>query len=233
MAMIDPLPRLSWRHAGLALALTAAVTAVGCKSKPKPEPARPSSLDASREPAYGTATEREPVTTPISFEETTTTTTTTEVVVEEREPTVLTIAEPAPSPVTAPPPAPAVTPPPAPRTHTIAPGDTLSELSQRYLGAAARWPEIVEANPGIEPNRLLVGNEIVIPGEGPLPSAPAGAAEAPATGGGTTHTIAPGDTLSQISQRYYGTAVRWQEIVEANPGVEPTRLIVGNELVIP
>ncbi|MEO0966656.1 MAG: hypothetical protein AAFY08_16270, partial [Planctomycetota bacterium] len=88
--MIDPLPRLSWRQAGLALALTVAVTAVGCKSKPKPEPARPSSLDASREPAYGTATEREPVTTPISFEETTTTTTTTEVV-EEREPTVLTI----------------------------------------------------------------------------------------------------------------------------------------------
>ncbi|MEM9253142.1 MAG: LysM domain-containing protein [Planctomycetota bacterium] len=239
MAMIDSPHRHAWMHAGVALALAFAMTGVGCKTNSRTETNRQSALDASGQPAFATAADREPVTAPLAFEETTTTTTTTEyteVVVEEREPAVLTIGEPTPSPVAsgAAPTPPPVAPPPAPasRTHTIAPGDTLSELSQQYLGTAGRWPEIVEANPGIDPNRLMVGDEIVIPGGGPSPAASSSAGGA-ALGGGTTHTIAAGDTLSQISQRYYGTAARWQEILDANPGVSPTRLIVGNELVIP
>jgi nucleoid-associated protein YgaU len=33
-----------------------------------------------------------------------------------------------------------------PRTHTVAPGETLSEISLRYYGSARRWAEIYEAN---------------------------------------------------------------------------------------
>ncbi|MEM0915539.1 MAG: LysM domain-containing protein [Planctomycetota bacterium] len=230
--MNDSSHRHAW-HAGVALILVAGLAFVGCKTNEPAETARRSSLDQSSEPAYATATQRETVTAPLTFEETAT----TDVVVEEREPTVLTMGDPAPSPAPAvigPPPAPTPAPPPAPatRSHTIARGDTLSQLSQTYLGTSRRWDEIVAVNPGIDPNRLIVGEVILIPAEGPSPAAAAPTGGAP-LGGGSTHTIAPGDTLSQISERYYGTAARWEEILEANPGVSPTRLLVGEELVIP
>jgi len=49
------------------------------------------------------------------------------------------------------------------------------------------------------------------------------------------HIVARGDTLTRISQRYYGTARRWSDIYEANRdilsqsnGPEP-----GQRLVLP
>jgi len=49
------------------------------------------------------------------------------------------------------------------------------------------------------------------------------------------HTVAPGDSLSALSLRYYGNARRWTEIFEANRGVlrTPNRLSVGQRLRIP
>ena len=50
-----------------------------------------------------------------------------------------------------------------------------------------------------------------------------------------THVVASGDSLSKISQRYYGTASRWQEIYNANAGkLGPNGILrVGTELRIP
>jgi len=49
----------------------------------------------------------------------------------------------------------------------------------------------------------------------------------------TRHVIAAGETLSDISLKYYGTITRWEDIVSANPGVDPSRLRIGRELKIP
>ncbi|MBS0631536.1 MAG: LysM peptidoglycan-binding domain-containing protein [Verrucomicrobia bacterium] len=49
----------------------------------------------------------------------------------------------------------------------------------------------------------------------PAPATPAPEA-APAP---RTHTIVPGDSLTKISKKYYGTPNRWEEIMKANPGV--------------
>jgi nucleoid-associated protein YgaU len=38
----------------------------------------------------------------------------------------------------------------------------------------------------------------------------------PATPAARTHTVVAGDSLSRISQRYYGTPGRWQDIYRAN-----------------
>jgi 5'-nucleotidase len=49
------------------------------------------------------------------------------------------------------------------RTHTVAAGDTLWDISETYLGDGNLWPSIAEANPSINPHRLHIGAELTIP----------------------------------------------------------------------
>lgn len=66
------------------------------------------------------------------------------------------------------------------RTHTIRPGDKLSNLAQKYLGSSNRFQELFEANKGVlkSPNSLPVGVTIVIPArETPRPLPPSDTAE--------------------------------------------------------
>ena len=58
---------------------------------------------------------------------------------------------------------PTMPPTPARRTYTIQPRDTLWRIAKRYYGQGNRWPEIVQANPGIVPARLRIGQTIVVP----------------------------------------------------------------------
>jgi 5'-nucleotidase len=63
-------------------------------------------------------------------------------------------------------PAPAVETPAAtgaPGTYTIAPGDTLAKIAARLYGDATRWRVIANVNPGLNPNRLLIGQVIKLP----------------------------------------------------------------------
>lgn len=53
------------------------------------------------------------------------------------------------------------------------------------------------------------------------------------TDAGRVYTVRAGDTLSEIAQRELGSARRWQELVAANPGLDPARLHVGRKLRIP
>lgn len=63
-----------------------------------------------------------------------------------------------------------------------------------------------------------------------LPQPAPAAAAAPA---GQKYTVQPGDTLSKISQKFYGHANEYQKIADAN-GIENVNLIqVGQELTIP
>jgi len=237
MGMIDREPCKAWRLLAAGLAMCGVMAGVGCESNSRAELNRRSTLDTEPEPAFAEVSDREAVTAPMTFDEPATSdadSPASESFVEQREPTVLTLGEPQPAPRPAPP-ARSITPPPAPapapatRTHTIARGDTLSELSQRYLGTARRWSEIVNANPGLQPNRLIVGETINIPGSG----SEGGTGSPAASASGNGHTIARGDTLMKISQQYYGTTTRWREILDANPGVDPQKLYVGKTLVIP
>ncbi len=127
------------------------------------------------------------------------------------------------------------------RDYFVLDGDSLWVIADAQLGDPLRWRQIAEANPGVNPDRLLPGTSLRIPmpGNGTLnlnhgaavvPPAPSGPA------GSTLHAIQPGDTLSEIARTYYGDPARWRPIYNANRtaiGRDPDRLRVGTRLVIP
>lgn len=49
------------------------------------------------------------------------------------------------------------------RTYEVKKNDNLYRIAAKMLGNGTRWPEIVDVNPGIDPNRLSVGQRLVIP----------------------------------------------------------------------
>jgi nucleoid-associated protein YgaU len=54
---------------------------------------------------------------------------------------------------------------PRPRIYIVRPGDTLSEIAERELGDAGRWPEIFELNREVidDPDRIFPDQALVLP----------------------------------------------------------------------
>jgi nucleoid-associated protein YgaU len=49
------------------------------------------------------------------------------------------------------------------QTYTVQPGDNLSKISKRYDGDANKYPVIAQANNLADPDKIKVGQELVIP----------------------------------------------------------------------
>ncbi|MBI4540670.1 MAG: D-alanyl-D-alanine carboxypeptidase/D-alanyl-D-alanine-endopeptidase [Gemmatimonadetes bacterium] len=101
-------------------------------------------------------------------------------------------------------------------THRVKPGETFSSIARGY---GVTLSALLEANPGIPPDRLQAGKVIRIPA--------AGEAVPPSAG---THRVRPGETLTSIARRY---GVSLSALETANPGVSPRRLLVGQVIRIP
>jgi len=117
-------------------------------------------------------------------------------------------------------PAPAPGPGPCPGgfLYTIRAGDTFFSLAARFN---ISLQSLIAANPNVDPNRLMIGQQICIPapapGPGPCP-------------GGFLYTIRAGDTFFGLAARFN---VSVQELIAANPGVDPNRLQIGQQICIP
>jgi nucleoid-associated protein YgaU len=87
------------------------------------------------------------------------------------------------------------------------------------------WDQIKLANPGWASE--LVADVKVRPGQG----GPQGGATAPTR----SYTVKSGDTLSKISQQYYGDANQYRRIFDANRGLlkDPDKIQPGQVLTIP
>jgi LysM repeat protein len=101
-------------------------------------------------------------------------------------------------------------------SYTVREGDTVSEIASR-TGVSARG--IVAANGLTDPDRVIAGRTLTIPGT----ASPAGAPT-------SAYTVRPGDTVSHIALR---TGVPARAIVDANALPDADRLAVGRTLSIP
>jgi len=51
-------------------------------------------------------------------------------------------------------------------THEVRwPGETLSHIARWYTSSESNWEKIAEANPGLKPRRIQIGDKILIPEE--------------------------------------------------------------------
>ncbi|GEM_PF-2521734 len=140
-----------------------------------------------------------------------------------------------------------------PRRHTIASGDTLSDISMQYYGTSRRVDAILKANPEIKgPRSLRIGRQLVIPKLEDVESSSvvkltsAGDTSRSATVRRATaspvvvapqrrYTVRKGDTFYSIARELFGSTSRWRELLEANKETvsSPSRLKPGMVLVVP
>jgi LysM repeat protein len=114
-------------------------------------------------------------------------------------------------------------------TARVAPGDTLSSLAARYHTTVAA---LRAANNITNPNFLLIGTVLQIPGPSSPVTSPAASASTLATGTpvSTTVVVRSGDTLSSIASHYHTTV---GAIVSANHLVNANFVLIGTRLVVP
>ncbi len=105
--------------------------------------------------------------------------------------------------------------------HSAAPQGELTERTEE-----GTLSENVYQTPQEEPAPEQVIGRLSL--DEPPPSAPAPVV--PAT---HAYAVRAGDTLSEIAQRELGSSRRWQELVAANPGLDPAKLRVGKTIQIP
>jgi LysM repeat protein/lysophospholipase L1-like esterase len=114
----------------------------------------------------------------------------------------------------------------------VAKGDNLWSMARRY---GLRVDDLMAANQGVDPQRLEIGSELVIPSR---EAAKAERERRDASvevsvrqeGSVRAYTVADGDNLWNLSQRFGVSVTR---ILDANAGITPDRLEIGQPLNIP
>ena len=140
-------------------------------------------------------------------------------------------------------------------TYTIKSGDTLADIAERF---GVSLEDLLAANPGIDPSLLHTGDSVNLPSG--TDATPAGSAtrtpepqqqdtpepeatiepaptEEPASdptntpaAGAQTYAVESGDFPGTIAEKF---GITVEELLAANPGINPTNLQIGQVLNIP
>ncbi len=120
-----------------------------------------------------------------------------------------------------------------PRRYRIRANDKVWSLVYTRWGLRESFiQQVRRANPDKKLARLQIGDVLVIPNperyrrgaRSPKGGAPADARR---------YEVQEGDNLESIARKHLGSGLRWKEILELNPGLEPRGLQLGQKIWIP
>ncbi len=122
-----------------------------------------------------------------------------------------------------------------PATHTVAAGESLWKISEKYFQSGYNWVDIVEANKLSNADSIEAGQTLTIPKvdkREPVGQVSSAAVEVKKPESGK-YTVVQDDTLWGISEKTYGTGYRWTEIASLNKLNDANIIHVGNVLQLP
>jgi nucleoid-associated protein YgaU len=131
-----------------------------------------------------------------------------------------------------PPPPPPPPPVPDPRFYVVKSGDSLWKIADVIWGKGHYCKKIAKANPTVDPDNLKVGTKLVIPDLGGTTTRAATREVVPVSGQ-REYKIKPGDTLWDIAREELGRASGVKDIIELNPGINPSRLPLHSTILLP
>ena len=128
--------------------------------------------------------------------------------------------------------------------YIVVENDSLWIIARKTLGAGHKWERIRDANPGIDPDRLKIGMELVIPAVGPAPAPDPQTADEPTAedplGLGLNRDmrqvqVMENDSLWTIAQREYNDGTKWTILWDANKHrlKDKNSLRVGQKILVP
>jgi LysM repeat protein len=117
---------------------------------------------------------------------------------------------------------------PAATEYVVKSGDSFSRIASNFHVTSKA---IADANPGVDPVKLQIGQKLHIPAPTPAATPGSTTAAAPSTNaaGESSYTVKSGDTLIKIASQY-GTTVK---SIRASNNLKTDSIKVGQKLVIP
>ncbi len=123
-----------------------------------------------------------------------------------------------------------------PTDHTVAEGETLWTISEKYYQSGYNWVDVQAANTLANPDYIEVGQVLTIPDVTPIPVPTGALATATSTEGKPkekSYKVVAGDNLWNIAVAMYSNGYKWPEIAKANNLVNPDLIYPDTVLTLP
>ena len=120
-----------------------------------------------------------------------------------------------------------------PKSHTVAKGENLWTIGEKYFGSGYNWVDIAQENNLSNADVISEGQTLSIPNVEPKLATKTEIKTAGEAITGGTYTVVKGDSLWNIAVRAYGDGYRWVEIAGENNLENPNLIHEGNVLTLP
>lgn len=120
-----------------------------------------------------------------------------------------------------------------PKSHTVAKGENLWTIAEKYYGSGYNWVDIASENKLSDADVVSEGQILSLPNVEPKLATKAEVKTAGEAITGGTYTVVKGDSLWNIAVRAYGDGYRWVEIAGENNLANPNLIHAGNVLTLP